>query len=93
MNNFTLTMEAQFIPSGTDVRKPQGQRTYRLQQSLTIYTVEGTRVIPVKDGAFLVGNGSINEIPKDKRLCIDFHDLSALTCWVREHKLDEWVDV
>jgi hypothetical protein len=89
MSKFTLTMEAGDIPDGTTVRKPQGLNTHRLQRYIRIYASTPTgyaRFITPLDGTiFLIRGGNINEIPMDKKMCIDFHSPVALQDWIKDH--------
>jgi hypothetical protein len=87
MNKFTLEMAAEHIPANTVVRKPQGQNTYNLIRELRIYANSGARVVPLNGAIFLVGSKGtgINEILKEKRMCIDFRSLSEMSEWIDEH--------
>jgi hypothetical protein len=82
-------MEAGDIPEGTLVRKPQGLNTHRLQRIIRIYasvpTGDPRFVTPLKGTIFLLRGGSINEIPIDKKMCIDFHSLASLQDWIKDH--------
>jgi len=85
MNKITLSMEAKDIPEGTLVRKPQGQKTFRIRRSIAIYSATDVRIVPLEGAVYLLGDKTLNEIPKEKEMCIDFRSLVALQDWIETH--------
>jgi hypothetical protein len=69
----TLILPASDIPDGTTVRKPTGEKKYKLCTDIQLYGDGATVVKTDTSIRFLVSqNGNINVIGQDQSLAVDF---------------------
>lgn len=82
----TLILAAVDVPEGYTVRKPTGEKEYRLFKKLPVYGLAEMKEIQVDPSiVFLVAETGVNAIPGNTKLALDFDRPSEASGFIDNH--------